>query len=60
MPLSRFSARLEILVVMRWLWRFLTQRRCRSVLKNGVERFMLSFVGAGNALSVAMHMRNHT
>lgn len=31
-----------------------------SVLKNGVERFMLSFVGAGNALSVAMHMRNHT
>lgn len=31
----------------------------KSVLKNGVERFMLSFVGVGGALSAAMHVRNH-
>eukprot|EP00277_Geminigera_cryophila_P014551 CAMPEP_0179445780 /NCGR_PEP_ID=MMETSP0799-20121207/29228_1 /TAXON_ID=46947 /ORGANISM="Geminigera cryophila, Strain CCMP2564" /LENGTH=194 /DNA_ID=CAMNT_0021234169 /DNA_START=70 /DNA_END=654 /DNA_ORIENTATION=+ len=31
-----------------------------SVLKNGVERFMLSFVGHGSAVQQAMHVRNNS
>jgi hypothetical protein len=30
-----------------------------SVLKNGVERFMLSFVGNASPLQQAMHVRNY-